>query len=187
MAESLPVAFAEGIRMTTGLLVIDLQRGMFMDAQQPHDGDGVLARTASLLERARGRGAPVLHVQHDGGPDDPLAKPGPGFEIHPDVAPRPGEPIIEKTRASAFPGSDLDARLRRLGITRLVIAGMQTEYCVDTNCRAAADLGYKVVLAKDAHTTFDSPVLSASQIIAHHNRVLGGGFVELAAAGEIEF
>jgi len=38
--------------MTTGLLVIDLQRGMFMDAQKP-DGDGVLARAASLLERAR--------------------------------------------------------------------------------------------------------------------------------------
>jgi len=178
---------AEEVKMTTGLLVIDLQRGMFMDTQKPYDGDGVLARTASLLERARRRGVPVLHVQHDGGPGDPLAKPGPGFEIHPDVAPRPGELVIEKTRASAFPGSDLDARLRRLGITRLVIAGMQTEYCVDTNCRAAADLGYKVVLAKDAHTTFDSPVLKAPQIIAHHNRVLGGGFVELVAASEIEF
>jgi nicotinamidase-related amidase len=174
--------------MTTGLLVIDLQRGMFMDTAKPHDGEGVLSRAAALLERARSRGAPVLHVQHDGGPDDPLlGKPGPGWEIHPDVAPRPGEPVIGKDRCSAFPGTDLDAQLKRLGITRLVIAGMQTEYCIDTNCRAAADLGYKVVLAKDAHTTFDSPVLSAHQIIAHHNRVLGGSFVELAAAGDIEF
>ena len=64
---------------------------------------------------------------------------------------------------------------------------MQTEYCIDTNCRAAADLGYKVVLAKDAHTTFDTPVLSAAQIIAHHNRTLDGSFVELAAAGDIAF
>jgi len=173
--------------MTTGLLVIDLQRGMFMDAQQPHDGEGVLARTASLLERARTRGVPILHVQHDGGAGDPLGKPGPGFEIHPDVAPRPGEPVIEKNRCSAFPGSTLDAQLKQLGITRLVIAGMQTEYCIDTNCRAAADLGYKVVLAKDAHTTFDTPVLSAAQIIAHHNRTLSGSFVELAAAGDVAF
>jgi len=173
--------------MTTGLLVIDLQRGMFMDAQKPHDGDGVLARAASLLERARQRGVPVLHVQHDGGPGDPLGKPGPGWEIHPDVAPRAGEPVIEKSRCSAFPGSDLDAKLKRLGITRVVIAGMQTEYCIDTNCRAAADLGYKVVLAKDAHTTFDTPVLSAAQIIAHHNRTLNGSFVELVEAANVKF
>ena len=69
--------------MTTGLLVIDLQCGMFMEAQPPHDGEAVLARVAGLLGRARERGAPVLHVQHDGGPGDLLGKPGiigwPGF------------------------------------------------------------------------------------------------------------
>jgi nicotinamidase-related amidase len=172
--------------MRTGLLVIDLQRGMFTDAQ-PHDGEGVLSRAASLLERARRKGTPVLHVRHDGGPGDPLAKGGPGFEIHPDVAPQPGEPVFEKTVCSAFPGTDLDAQLKRLGITRLVIAGMQTEYCIDTNCRVAFDRGYKVVLAKDAHTTFDTPALSAAQIIAHHNRILGGNFAELVPTNDIEF
>lgn len=173
--------------MTTGLLVIDLQRGMFMSAEKPHDGAGVLSRVAALLERARRRGVPILHVQHDGGPGDLLGKPGLGWEIHPDVAPRPNEPVIGKTRCSAFPGTQLDAHLKRLGITRVVIAGMQAEYCVDTNCRAASDLGYKVVLAEDGHTTFDTPVLSAAQIIAHHNRTLDGSFVELAAAGDIAF
>ena len=173
--------------MSTGLLVIDLQRGMFMSAERPYDGEGVLARVSALLERARGRGAPVLHVQHDGGPGDLLGKPEPGWEIHPDVAPRPDEPVIGKTRCSAFAGTELNAHLRRRGITRLVIAGMQTEYCIDTNCRAAFDLGYKVVLAEDGHTTFDTPVLSAAQIIAHHNRTLDGSFVELAAAGDITF
>lgn len=173
--------------MSTGLLVIDLQRGMFTSADKPHDGDGVLARVATLLDRARSRRIPVLHVQHDGGPGDPLAKPEAGWEIHPDVAPRPHEPVFDKSRCSAFPGTDLDAQLKRLGVTRLVIAGMQTEYCIDTNCRAAFDLGYKVVLIQDGHTTFDTPVLSAAQIIAHHNRTLDGSFVELAAAADIDF
>ena len=104
--------------MTTGLLVIDLQRGMFMDAEKPHDGDGVLSRVASLLERARRSGAPVLHVQHDGGPGDILGRPGPGWEIHPDVAPRSDEPVIGKTRCSAFPGTELDGQLKRLGCRR---------------------------------------------------------------------
>jgi nicotinamidase-related amidase len=173
----------------SGLLVIDLQRGLFSEPQPPHDGAGVLSRVAALLERARHSGAPVLHVQHDGGPGDPLGKPSPGWEIHPRVAPLPQEPVFGKTRCSAFAGSSstLDAELRRRGITRLVIAGMQTEYCVDTNCRAAADLGYQVVLASDGHTTFDTRVLSAAQIIAHHNETLAGSFVELAAAGDIKF
>lgn len=173
--------------MTTGLLVIDLQRGMFTASQPAHDGDAVLSRVADLLARARARRVPVLHVQHDGGPGDDLERLTPGWEIHPAVAPQDGEPVVEKARCSAFHGTDLDAMLRARGITRLVIAGMQTEYCIDTNCRTAHGLGYEVVLVKDGHTTFDTPVLSGSQIVAHHNRTLNGSFVDLAEAAAVTF
>lgn len=47
-----------------------------------------------------------------------------------------------------------------------------TEYCVDTTCRRAASLGYHVMLACDAHLTRDNVVLTAANIIAHHNFVL---------------
>lgn len=173
--------------MTTGLLVIDLQRGMFSAGQPPHDGDAVLARVADLLARARARHVPVLHVQHDGGTGDALERLTPGWEIHPAVAPRSGEPVIEKSRCSAFPGTDLHERLQARGITRLVVAGMQTEYCIDTNCRAAHDLGYEVVLVKDGHTTFDTPVLSAAQVVAHHNHTLRGSLVDLVEAVAVAF
>jgi len=49
-----------------------------------------------------------------------------------------------------------------------------TEYCVDTTCRRATSLGYNVTLASDAHLTSDSEVLTAANIIAHHNFVLDG-------------
>ena len=173
--------------MTTGLLVIDLQRGMFTASQPAHDGDAVLSRAADLLARARARRVPVLHVQHDGGPGDDLERLTRGWEIHPAVAPQDGEPVIEKAQCSAFHGTDLDAMLRARGITRLVITGMQTEYCIDTNCRAAHGLGYAVVLVGDGHTTFDTPVLSAAQIVAHHNRTLRGSFVDLAEAAAVTF
>ncbi len=171
--------------MTTGLLIIDLQRGMFSEAAQPHQGDGVLDRAAGLLRQARARGVPIFHVQHDGGPGDILGKPSAGWEIHPAVQPVAGEPVIGKTVCSAFQGTDLHDRLRARGVDRLIVAGMQTEFCVDTTCRAAFALGYRVVLVGDAHTTFDTPVLTAAQIIAHHNRTLAGSFVELAAAGDV--
>jgi nicotinamidase-related amidase len=47
-----------------------------------------------------------------------------------------------------------------------------TEYCVDTTCRRATSLGYDVMLARDAHLTRDNGVLTAANIIAHHNFVL---------------
>jgi nicotinamidase-related amidase len=173
--------------MTTALLVIDLQRGMFGGAAAPHDGEAVLARVAGLLEQARSGTVPVLHVRHDGGAGDPLERGTPGWEIHPAVAPETGEPIIDKDRCSAFDLTDLDRRLAAGGITRLVIAGMQTEFCIDTNCRAAHARGYAVTLVGDGHTTFDGPDIPAVRIIAHHNRTLSyGGFVRLVEAAAVE-
>ncbi|HTO61462.1 MAG TPA: isochorismatase family protein, partial [Bradyrhizobium sp.] len=69
----------------------------------------------------------------------------------------------------------------------LIITGMQTEYCVDTACRAAAALGYKVSLVEDAHTTFDSKALPAERIVAHHNATLRGAFVELVTSDKVAF
>ena len=64
---------------------------------------------------------------------------------------------------------------------------MQTEMCVDSACRAAAALDYRVVLVADGHTTCDTPQLVADLIIAHHNRLLGRGFVELLDAEQVRF
>src|SRR3546814_11116403 len=54
-----------GDAMATGLLVIDLQRGMFGPGGPPYDGEAVLSRVAGLLGRARERGAAVFHVRSD--------------------------------------------------------------------------------------------------------------------------
>lgn len=103
----------------------------------------------------------------------------------PAVAPRESEPIIDKWQSCAFQKTSLHEHLQRAEVDTVAIAGMQTEYCVDTACRAAAALGYQVVLAADAHTTFDTAVLSAAQIIAHHNLTLSGSFGRLAKAEQI--
>lgn len=64
-----------------------------------------------------------------------------------------------------------------------VEAGIQTDFCVDSACRAAFGLGYAVALVSDGHTTLGTPDLTATQVIAHDNRVLQrGGFVEPAEA-----
>jgi len=173
--------------MPSALMIVDVQQGMFALPQPLHRGDEVLRRIAGLLARARAEGLPVVHVQHDGGPGHVLAKGSAGWPHHPMVAPRAGEIVVEKRQSSAFHDTDLHRRLADAGIDRLVIAGMQTEMCVDSACRGAVALGYRVVLVSDGHTTYDTPVIPADRIIAHHNRLLGRAFAELAEADQVRF
>jgi len=170
------------------LLVIDVQCGMFTHpTAQPYDGEGVVSRIARLVDTARSSGAPVIFVQHAGRADEPLAPHKPGFALHPELRPREDEPIVVKRYCNAFQDTDLADRLAALGVAKVTICGLQTEYCVDTACRAAFASGLRVTLAHDAHTTFDTAVMPAKAIIRHHNTTLGAGFVTLKAADEIRF
>lgn len=169
------------------LLLIDIQQGMFGPEEVCHEPERMLANASALLSRARAAGVPVFHVQHCEGPGAPLAHKSAGWQIRPEVAPRAGEPVTEKWACSSFYQTNLDQRLRAAGIGRLVIAGLQTEFCIDTACRVAQSLGYAVTLAGDAHSTFDNPVLKADPIIRHHNRVLSGILASVRPAAEVMF
>jgi nicotinamidase-related amidase len=173
--------------MTSALMIVDVQQGMFAVSPPIHRGEEIVQRIAGLLARARDEGRPIVHVQHDGGPGHVLAKGSAGWPPHPLVAPRPGEIVVENRYSSSFHDTDLHRRLTNAGIDRLVIAGMQTEMCVDSACRGAVALGYRVLLVADGHTTWDTPVIDAERIIAHHNRLLGRGFADIVAADEVTF
>jgi nicotinamidase-related amidase len=175
--------------MGKALVVIDVQRDMFGPPPwSPHDGEAVVDRIADLVVRARAAGTPVFFVQHDGGPDDRQFQPGqPGFLFHEKLTPRAGDDVTVKRRSSAFTGTDFDLKLRKAGIDHLIVTGMQSEYCVDSAVRGAAERGYRVTLVADAHSTFDSRVAKASQIIAIQNDTLSGGFATVVSAGEVTF
>jgi nicotinamidase-related amidase len=168
------------------LVVIDVQQGLFA-SEQPHDGEAVVQRIAGLIARARAAGAPVLFVQHDGGAGDELDRNGEGFAFRRELAPHAGDSVTVKRHCNSFQDTDLDDKLKSAGITDLVICGMQTEYCVDTTVRAAADRGYRLTVACDAHTTFDSGILPAATIIAHTQHIWSGRFAKLKLAGDIRF
>ncbi|MDE3167487.1 MAG: isochorismatase family protein, partial [Acidobacteriota bacterium] len=71
-----------------------------------------------------------------------------------EAAPLEGEPVIAKRTNSAFIGTDLEARLKRSGYTRLAIAGVSTSNSVETTVRMAGNLGFEVLLVEDAAFTF---------------------------------
>jgi nicotinamidase-related amidase len=173
----------------TALVVIDTQRGMFETPGVPPvpDGERLLGNIEGLIERAREAGTAVIHIRHAGGPGHPLERGQEGWPIHPRVAPAEGEPVVDKETPDSFLRTTLRDELDSRGIGRLVLAGMQTEYCVDTTCRRACGLGYKVTLAADAHGTWDDETLTAAQIVAHHNEVMGNGFADVVPSAEISF
>lgn len=74
---------------------------------------------------------------------------------------------------------------KKLGTEELIIAGMQTEFCLDTTLRRAYSMGYRNCVVSDAHTTFDSKTLKADQIISHHHRIWEGRFARLMSTLEI--
>ena len=161
----------------TALLIVDVQRNILKDKGGPEALaalERVVERIAGLQDRARRRGFPVIHVQHDGEIGHRLERGSLGWEFRPEVAPRGSEPVVHKRSCDAFFETKLIEILNTQQIRRLVVAGCMTEYCIDTTCRRAVSLFRDVVLAADGHTTGDSEQLSFSQIVAHHNRVLDG-------------
>lgn len=176
------------MKMETALVVIDVQYGVV--GEGAYHRDEVLKNINLLLDRARSSETPVIYVQHN---EPVYMEPGmPEWQIHSAIAPRAGETVIEKESPDSFHKTRLQEELEARGIKRLVIAGAQTQMCIDSTVRRAVAQGYDVLLAGDAHTTDDSETWPAAQIIAFHNETLNGFWagerrVRVKPTSEIQF
>lgn len=168
----------------TALLIIDTQVNMF-EPDPVFAAETVLVNLKHLIAAARDAGAPVIFIRNTDGSGESDGSGTPGRAIHPELAPRDDEPIVDKSTPDPFHQTRLTGLLAERGIRNLVIAGMLTELCVDTAVRRAASFGYEVTLAADAHSTCDG-LLPAEQIIAHHNHVLRV-FAHVVPTQEIAF
>jgi nicotinamidase-related amidase len=171
----------------TALLIIDVQNAMFTyEDATIYNEKQVLYHLVQLVEKARLSKIPIFFIQHTSlDPADEFYLGSSSWCIHPALAPQANESIIQKTTWDAFHLTSLQDELKNLDIHNLIIAGMQTEFCLDTTCRRAFSLGYQNVLVEDAHSTFDGRTLTASQIIQHHNAIIGGRFAILKTTREL--
>src|SRR4051812_35396119 len=111
----------------TALLVIDVQVAMFDEQNLPFRHELVLSNIRSVIDKARESETPVIFVQHDHTRYEPMMPGRPGWQIHPSVAPLPGETVVNKQASDSFYETNLKQELDSRGIDRLVIAGLQTE------------------------------------------------------------
>ena len=139
----------------TALIPIDMQRGFDLDPARTNN-PAIEANGLQLLSAWRAAGLPLIHVRHDSvKPGSPFAPGLPGNALRPGYAPQGAEPLVTKTVNAAFLGTDLDLRLRRLGVERVLLFGLTTDMCVSTTARVAANLGYRALVVGDATACFD--------------------------------
>jgi nicotinamidase-related amidase len=155
--------------MPTGLLVIDVQAALCSGHGCVHDAEGVIERCNGLADRARTTGASVLWVQHTDNAGEMFRHGSPGWQLDGRLAVHHADGRVFKTACDAFLRTNLQDQLQERRVDRLVVCGLQTEYCVDSTVRSALARGYEVVVASDAHSTTDNGVLTATQIVTHHN------------------
>lgn len=139
--------------MDPALILIDFQVGFRDQAWGRRNNPNAEVNASRLLAAWRERGWAVAHVRHLSTiSSSPLT--GAGTAFMEEVAPLPAEVVFEKSVNSGFIGTGLEAHLRKLGVTKLVVAGLTTPHCVSTTTRMAANLGFDVTLAHDATAAF---------------------------------
>lgn len=172
----------------TALLMIDMQNGYLADDGVRDAlgwppiwrlADTITA-CAELLAAARERQMPVIYSRSVGSAAGPLGN-NPRYvrlmqhradrlpristeqhewkqQIIDAVAPQPGDVVLDKTRASLFDYTELEPLLRNLKVSRLIVAGLQTNVCVEATVRAALAHNFEVAVPEDAVST-DGPDL----------------------------
>ncbi len=168
--------------MSSALLVIDIQQSLVDEGIWEYEK--VIERVNQLIAKARNENIPIVLVR------DSRVEPDGAF--HHSLHRATHDIEVVKSFRDAFMETDLNEILKSKNINRLVICGMQSDFCVDTTCRQAAAIGYDVLLVADAHSTLDHEHLKAEQIVAHHNLILrhhnsAKGRVRVTEAEKVSF
>jgi ureidoacrylate peracid hydrolase len=173
---------ARATHADTAVIMIDMQNMYLEQEKRDRFGwppifrfDEVVAECAQLLDAARAQGLPIIYTRQvqraDGADMTPSMRKlrasvpeaeedlvdtrpdGWAAEILDAVAPQPGDVVLDKLRWDAFFRTELDVILRNLAVRRLVIAGLQTNVCVETTSRSAMMMGFEVAVPEDAVST----------------------------------
>ncbi|VXB62824.1 isochorismatase family cysteine hydrolase [Aeromicrobium sp. 9AM] len=180
----------------TALLILDMHAciaGPDGNAATHAAEQNLVPNIVRLRDAADATGVPVVFVQHRRPhgirpygqisslfreiADDPDLQPGSaGLAMLPELQVEEGDIVIEKQRASAFTGTELDITLRAMGIDTILLTGAWTNLSVESTARYATDIGYAAVVASDG---------TASESAPWHEIALTGGLSAVASVATV--
>jgi nicotinamidase-related amidase len=172
-------------------VVIDMQNGFDLPGWPNRWNENVDKNGIAILEAFRSSGRTIIHVRHDSIVPRGTLTPGQvGNHFRPGFEPLEGEAIVSKSVNSAFIGTDLDLRLRRLNAQSIVVFGISTDMCVSTTIRMGSNIGWSIVLVEDACDCFALPTkndasISAKAIHDAHVATLGFEFCQVLSTDEM--
>jgi streptothricin hydrolase len=144
-------------RPVEALLIVDVQSAFVAGAAAVPAAAGLLEQVRGLTVRARADGALVVYLQNDGA-GGAADEPGqPGWELYLPIQAGPREVVIRKTTDDGFSGTPLAGLLAAFEVRSLAVCGVMSEMCVSATARTALALGFRVIMAHDAHATYDIP------------------------------
>lgn len=173
------------------LIVIDVQNEYFsgnLRIEYPPVGDS-LPNVLRAMDAAHAAGIPVVVVRHQAPVGAPIFAPGShGVELHPQVAERPRDLLLDKSKASALSGTGLGDWLRERGVDTLTLVGYMTHNCDDSTARQAAHEGWQVEFLDDASGSLpyanSAGAATAEEIHRVFSVVLHSSFAAVASTAD---
>ena len=149
------------------LLVIDMQKALVDEELYAYDT--FIERTVRLVEAARKNDIEVIFVQHDAGPESGMSPGDEGFEIIDPISPEAGEKVFVKTINSCFGNKEFKRYMKQQDDKRLMIIGLQTNYCIDATVKSAFERGFEVIIPEGTNSTFDNDYMSGETTVRYYN------------------
>ena len=149
------------------LLVVDMQKGIV--DEELYDYENFMNRTVTLIDAARKNNVEVIFVQHDAGEDSGLSVGDEDFEIIDEIRPKESEKVFVKKINSCFGNKDFREYTEKQEDKRLMIIGLQTNYCIDATVKSAFERGFEVIIPEGTNTTFDNDYMTGETTVRYYN------------------
>ena len=164
------------------LLVVDMQKGIV--DEELYAFDTFMDRTVRLIDAARKNDVEVIFFRHDAGPDSGLTHGDSGFEIIDQARPEPGEKVFVKKINSCFGNKEFKEYMEHQKDKRLMIIGLQTNYCIDCTVKSAFERGFEVIIPEGTNSTFDNDYMTGETAVRYYNEDVWEELVDSVAFEE---
>ena len=172
----------EGEMSAMILLVIDMQNGLV--DEELYNYDAFVEKTVQLISAARKNHVEVIYVRHDAGPGSGLSAGDEGFEIADQVSPEEGDKVFVKTINSCFGNREFREYMEQQEDKRLMIIGLQTNYCIDATVKSAFERGYEVIIPEGTNSTFDNDYMTGETAVRYYNEDVWDGVADVISFEE---